>query len=129
MNINEMMNKTVYPSLKAGAYKVKLKSYNIVQNDKGGYLAIHFTLPTGQPIQHNVFPTGIEYLSSNLFRQSGLDTPMSLTDLLNHIGNTHQDIEIWVSYNEYGRNIALHDTTPQQQENISSADLSKLLRM
>ena len=131
MNILEALNQKVYPALAQGQYKCQLAGFNAVNNDKGGYLNLYFTFEDGRTITHTVFPKGITYVTENLMRQFGYKTPVSLGEILNT--KQGQTIDIWVSYNEYGRNIAFHDNLTQATSAgnapVDLKQLESMLRM
>lgn len=130
LNILEALNQKVYPALAQGHYTCALAGYNVVNNDKGGYLNLYLHFEDGRTLTHTIFPKGITYLTENLSRQFQYNRPVTLGEIL---AEKQGDIvDIWVSYNEYGRNIAFHDNLSQQTTSnapVTQDALNRLLKM
>lgn len=130
LNIMDALNQKVYPALAQGHYKAMITGYNAVNNERGGYLNLYLGMEDGRTITHTVFPKGILYITENLLRQFNYQQPVSLGDILAQ--RLNQPIDIWVSYNEFGRNIAFHDNLTKVQEMNTPIDakaLEQMLRM
>ena len=133
--MSNFFNQPVRKTLTQGAYEVVIKGYNHTyephNNKDFMQLAVQFEDGRDQRITY--FPAGYDYMMKNLrqqfqLEQTTFESGYALLDSI--IGKT---LKVWVSYNEYGINFALHDNlTPQTQtttQNLSTNDLARLLKM
>ena len=99
-----------------GNYELPLVDIKEVENEKGGYVQLTFK-DANTEIIHNIFGSNekqIEYTIQTLGRQVGkFGNDISLEDVLVK-GFTYK---IYVSYNEYGRNVSFG-----VRENLEEAD-------
>lgn len=109
-----LLNTKVLPKLE-GEYKVTIKSYEEIENDKGGYVKIVLQLPDRE-YTYNLFPSSIDYVARNLRNQFNIEGEVTLKELLDK-GLTNA-FSIWFSYNQdyQSMNVAFHDTTPIVEE-------------
>lgn len=101
-----LLDTKVLPKLE-GERVATLKSYREVINDKGGYVETILKLED-RDYTYNIFPTQLEYVTSALRNQFGLDTEVTLGEVLDIAKTT--EFKVWFAYNpQYGRmNVALH---------------------
>lgn len=110
-----LLQKVVLPALN-GKYETKVKSFEEVTNDKGGYVKVILELPDRE-YQYNIFPTQIDYVTSALRNQfEKRSEVVSLEDMLT-LGQTTA-FNVWFTYNQdIGRmNVALHEPIVLVQE-------------
>lgn len=117
MNLNTVIQK----KLEAGHYVVTVKDYENVENEKGGYLKVNLKFDD-RDITDVVFPKSANYFFSCMRNQLDLETEdVSYADILNQLkGN---NIDVWVYYNEFGRNIAYHKPA-EQAEKIDAENIN-----
>lgn len=109
-----LLDTKVLPKLE-GERVATLKSYREVINDKGGYVETILKLEDRE-YTYNIFPTQLEYVTSALRNQFGLDTEVTLGEVLDIAKTT--EFKVWFAYNpQYGRmNVALHAPRVETQE-------------
>lgn len=126
MKHTSMLDTVVKAPLK-GAVQATVKSFQEVQNDKGGYVEVVFTLPDRE-YTLNIFPgTGatvgkqINYITSAIRKQLQIDGEVTLKDMLT--AAKEMPITLYFSYsNEYNRmNVNFHEPVE-----IGSIDLSEI---
>lgn len=112
---------TVKEPVAEGNYELKLTNITEKTNEKGGYVQLTFKSEDGKiEIIHTIFGSNdrqIEYTIQTLAQQLemyGEDISLKDVLVLNHI------YKIYVSYNEYGRNIAfgVRRETPENLEEV-----------
>lgn len=109
------LNTKVLKRLQDGAYTVTVSSYNVVNNDKGGYIALDLAFPD-RNLTWNVFPTQFNYVFGMLQQKFGLENQeVSYKELLDLA--SEREFEIYTDINEYGRNYSL--TIPVTEEESS----------
>lgn len=110
-----LLQTVVLPALN-GKYETKVKSFEEVTNDKGGYVKVILELPDRE-YQYNIFPTQVDYVTSALRSQfDKRGEAVSLGDMLT-LGKT-KSFNVWFAYNQdVGRmNVALHEPRVIVQE-------------
>jgi len=109
-----LLNTKVLPKLE-GEYKVTIKSYEEIENDKGGYVKVVLQLPDRE-YQYNLFPSSVDYVARNLRNQFEIEDEVTLGELLEK--GTKTPFSVWFSYNQdyQSMNVAFHDTTAVNEE-------------
>lgn len=107
-----LLNTKVLPTLK-GAYVANVKSYEEIENDKGGYVKVILVLPEQDNREYTycIFPTQVDYVTSALRTQAELqDEEVTLAEMLEYAKKNQ--ITVWFSYNQdIGRmNVAFHES-------------------
>lgn len=115
MNMS-LLQKKVLPTLK-GKYEAKVLSYDEVENEKGGYIRLILGL-SDRKYTYCMFPSQIDYLTSALKKQLGVETETTVEELLDLA--QENEINVWFSYNqEYGRmNVAFHEPYVADEEDV-----------
>ena len=109
---------TIQKKLEEGAYKARLTSYDNVENEKGGYIKVTFKLDDRE-ISEVIFPSSANYFFGCLRKQLGLEEEdTTYEELLNSAKK--KDITLWISYNNYGRNVAYHEPSVKEEVNITN---------
>lgn len=100
------LDQAVLPRLADGHHKVVLESYETINNDKGGYLALKIKF-ADRTMQWNVFPSQFNYVSGLLQIQFKMeDTATTFRELLDMA--TENEFDIWTSVSaQYGRDYSL----------------------
>lgn len=102
------------PSLK-GLYEVTLKSYNDIENDKGGYLETFLDVPNYGEYKYCIFPSQIDYITSCLNAQLGVERDKyNFAEAVSRL----ETIKIWFSYNsDLGRmNLSFNEPKVQVEK-------------
>lgn len=110
---------TVKKSIAEGNYELPLVSIQEFSNDQGGYVQLTFK-DDNTEIVHNIFGSNekqIEYTTQTLAKQVGKFGDLSLDDVLVE-GFIYK---IYVSYNEYGRNISFGVRREASAEDLQGA--------
>lgn len=109
-----LLNTKVLPRLE-GEYKATIKSYEEIENDKGGYVKIVLQL-IDREYTYNLFPSSIDYVARNLRNQFEIEEEVTLGDLLEE--GTKTPFSVWFSYNQdyQSMNVAFHDNTAVNEE-------------
>lgn len=98
---------TVLKRLEEGKHEVTFKGYENVDNEKGGYIKVNFKF-ADRETSEIIFPKSAAYFFSCMRKQLGLeDETVSYGEILEQLKG--QKINVYVSYNEYGRNISYHE--------------------
>lgn len=99
---------TVVLSKLKGSYDVVVKSYQEISNKEGGYIEIIFQFPDRE-YTFCLFPKRIEYFTSCLRNQFGVESQTTLRDLLEIAKETPITLFVeWsVEYNSY--NFSFHE--------------------
>lgn len=110
------LNTKIEKKLQEGVHIALLKSYENVENEKGGYLRCTWDID-GREITEIIFPRSANYFFGCLRKQLAMeDDDITYLELLETAKNI--SINLYVSYNQYGRNIAYHDTEAGKAEKI-----------
>lgn len=88
-------------ALEEGNYELTLISFREVENERGGYVETVFA-EGDIKVTHCIFPKSIDYTINTLGQQVEKYGELTLEDVLIPGFKYH----IYVSYNEYGRNIS-----------------------
>lgn len=99
-----------------GEYTAKIKAYDEIENEKGGYIKTILQLPDRE-FGYNIFPSSIDYVARNLRNQLDVaDKEVTLEELLD-LAMT-KEFKVWISYNaEYNSmNVALHNNLTVVEE-------------
>lgn len=107
---------TIEKKLPEGVHIALLKSYENVENEKGGYLRCTWDL-NGREVTEIIFPKSANYFFGCLRKQLAMeDEDVTYAELL----ETAKDISInlYISYNNYGRNVAYHDSEVGKAESV-----------
>lgn len=110
-----LLETKVLPKLD-GEYTVRVKAYDEIENEKGGYIRTILVLPDRE-YPFNIFPSSVDYVARNLRNQLGVaDKEVTLAELLD-LAMT-KDFKVWFSYNaEYNSmNVALHNSVAVTEE-------------
>lgn len=109
---------TIQKKLEEGAYTARLAKYDNVENEKGGYIKVTFKLDDRE-ISEVIFPSSANYFFGCLRKQLGLEEEDTTYEELLELAQK-KDIKLWISYNNYGRNVAYHEPVVKEEVNITN---------
>lgn len=107
-----------------GKYEGKLLSYNEIENDKGGYVELKFTVSNESQTRdytYCLFESSLQYFKSAIVKQLDIDVTskqLELVDLLDMMKESK--INMYFNWNsEYNRlNCAFHEPIVVESEDI-----------
>lgn len=111
-----LLETKVLPAL-SGMYETKVKSFEEVENQQGGYVKVVLDLPDRE-YNYCIFPSQVEYVTSALRTQFEIKDETTLGEVLKLAAKT--PIKVWFSYNQdLGRmNVAFHETKSKSEEAV-----------
>lgn len=105
------LNQVILPALQDGKHNVSLLSYQDTSDDKGDRLLLTFKFEDRE-FKQTVFASNLNYWLTGIRAQLGLaDKPMTIAEILTTAIN--KPLNVWVSRNDYGINLALYEPKPK----------------
>lgn len=115
------LSTTIQKKLEEGKHTVVFKDYENIDNEKGGYIKINLAFKDRETSEV-IFPKSAAYFFSCMRNQLGLeDEDVTYGEILEQLKG--KNIDVYVSYNSYGRNISYHEAV-QPAEKVDAESIN-----
>lgn len=98
---SSILDTVIYPHIENGVQEVKIKDFEEVKNDQGGYILLKLQL-VDRPYDYVLFPSQINVVATSIKNQMFDDDgePMSVKNILTNAVRLHGTLKVYFYYNE-----------------------------